>query len=357
MDGLHVSHAYPFFHRLEVFGDRMTVVSPDSKTLRALTFDGRELWRRPIVGDPMVGRYDAMHVYVQEDNAVRRLRVTDGAVEKLLDLPTQQRFNWDSAKGLVYLTDRRFERNTFQLLDPDSRQPIWQRDDIESVLHVEGNLLVVATATREYDSNDRSFTTRDVAVTGLNRRTGDVRWRVALNHRAGFVQAADVPPCLVVIDEGAAGGLLCIEPGSGRTLGRRAHETTWGLSYLDVVADGDRVAFLENIPHSDDAFLRFAAVPSFEVTESLRLAGAEPMLSLHGHHVLVRGLYRAFCFDRQTGSRRWQRALVGEWTLLNDEILLSDYDQRRSRARLVMLDLASGRERVILAEPANLPGQ
>ena len=209
IDSLHVSHAYPFFHHLEVFGDRVTAVSPDAKTLRALTFDGRELWRRPIVGDPMVGRYDAAHLYVQEENAVLRLRSTDGAVEWLFDVQTDQRFVTDSTNGLVYLTDRRFERHMFQLLDPNSRRAIWQREDIESILHVEDNLLVVATATREYDKNGRSFTTRDVAVTGLDRGTGDIRWRVALNHRAGFVRAAAASACLVVIDEGADGGLLC----------------------------------------------------------------------------------------------------------------------------------------------------
>lgn len=350
-DILHVSYAYPVFYRLEVFGDRLTAVSPDLKTLRGLTFDGRELWRRSIVGDPLVARYDDAHLYVQEENTVLRLRVTDGTVERLFDVPEHQRFVRDRTNGLVYLIDQRFERNTFQLLNPDSRRPMWQREDIETILHVEQDLLVVATATREYDANQRSFSTRDVAVTGLDRRAGEVRWRVALNSNNGFVRAAALSACLVVIDEGAGGGLVCVDPASGRILGRRAHSTTWGLSYADVVPEGDHVAFLESGTSGGDMFLRFASVPSFEVTESLRLAGNEPTLSLHGNHVFIKGLYRAFCFDRQTGDPRWDRALVGEWKLLEDEILLSDYDRRRKHARLVMLNVASGRERVILSEP------
>lgn len=354
-DIVHVSYAYPFFYRLEVFGDRFTAVSPDSKTLRGLTFDGRELWRRSIVGDPLVARYDDAHLYVQEENTVLRLRVTDGAVEELLDVPKHQRFVKDSTNGLVYLIDRRFERNAFQLLDPDSRQPTWQREDIESILHVEQNLLVVATATREYDANRRSFSTRDVAVTGLDRRAGEVRWRVALNSHTGFVRAAAASACLVVIDEGVSGGLICIDPVSGRILGRRPHSTTWGLSYPDVVAERDQVAFLEKKTSGSETFVQFASVPSFEVTKSLRLAGNEPTLSLQGNHVFIKGLYRALCFDRQTGNQRWDHSLVGEWKLLEDQILLSDYDKRRKRARLVMLDVASGRERVILSEPSSLP--
>ena len=58
LDLVHVSEGYPFFHQLEIFGDRFTVVSPDSKTLRGLTFEGREIWRRSIVGDPLMARYD-----------------------------------------------------------------------------------------------------------------------------------------------------------------------------------------------------------------------------------------------------------------------------------------------------------
>lgn len=356
-DILHVSYAYPFFYRLEVFGDRFTAVSPDSKTLRGLTFDGRELWRRSIVGDPLVARYDDAHLSVQEYNTVLRLRVTDGAVEKLFDVPEHQRFVRDRTNGLVYLIGQRFERNTFQLLDPDSRRPMWRREDIESILHVEQDFLIVATATREYDANRRSFSTHDVSVTGLDRRAGEVRWRVALNNNSVFVRAVAVSACLVVIDEGAGGGLVCIDPASGRILGRRAHSTTWGLSYPDVVAEGDQVAFLESTTSGGETFLRFASVPSFEVTESLRLGGNEPTLSLHGNHVFIKGLYRAACFDRHTGDRRWQRALVGEWKLLDDRILLSDYDRRRKRARLVMLDVASGSARVILSEPSSLPPQ
>lgn len=292
----YVSYAYPFFHRLEVFGDRFTAVSPDSETLRGLTFDGREIWRRPIGGDPLVARYDEAHLYIQEENAVFRLRVADGAAEKLFDVPEHQRFVRDRTNGLVCLIDRRFDRHTFQLLDPDSRRPIWQREDIEDILLVEHGLLVAATATREYDAAGRSYSTRNVAVTGLNRRTGEVRWRVALTSFAGFVRAAAVSRCLVVIDEGAGGGLMCIDPASGRILGRRAHSTAWGLSYPDVSADGDRVAFLERQTNGGGTFLRFASVPSFEVTRSVWLASKEPSLSLERDHVFIKGLYRAACF-------------------------------------------------------------
>jgi hypothetical protein len=68
LEMMHVSEAYPFFHQLEIFGDRLTVVSPDSETLRGLTFEGREVWRRSIVGDPLVARDDEGHLYIQEHN-------------------------------------------------------------------------------------------------------------------------------------------------------------------------------------------------------------------------------------------------------------------------------------------------
>jgi hypothetical protein len=40
--------------------------------------------------------------------------------------------------------------------------------------------------------------------------------------------------------------------------------------------------------------------------------------------------------------------------MLEDQILLGDYDERREQARLVMLDVGSGRERVILSEPSRV---
>jgi outer membrane protein assembly factor BamB len=356
-DITHVSYAYPFFHRLEVFGDRFTAVSPDSETLRGLTFDGREIWRRPIAGETLVARYDEAHLYIQEGNAVFRLRAADGAAERLFDVPEHQRFVMDRTNDLVYLIDRRFDRHTFQLLDPDSRRPIWQREDIEDVLLVEHGLIVAATATREYDAAGRSYSTRDLAVTGLDRKTGDVRWRLALNSDAGFARAAAVSPCLVVIDEGAGGGLICVDPASGRILGRRAHSTAWGLSYPDVSADGDQVAFLERQTNGGGTFLRFASVPSFEVTRSVWLASKEPSLSLERDHVFTKGLYRAAYFDRQTGERQWERDHVGEWKLLGGHILISDYRSWRRHARLVLLDLASGHERVLVDEPASLPAR
>jgi outer membrane protein assembly factor BamB len=362
VDLMHVSEGYPFFHQLEIFGDRFTVVSPDSKTLRGLTFEGREMWRRSIVGDPLVARYDEGHLSVQELNTVLRLTAADGAPERLFDVPEHQRFVIDATYGLVYLTDQRFERNTFQLLDPDSRRPVWHREDIERLLHVEKDVLVVATARRDYDANRQSFSTRDLAVTGLDRRNGEVRWRVALGNTAGYVRSAVVSPCLVVIDEAAAGGLVCIDPASGRVLGKRAHSRlpeglSIGLGYLDVAAQGNQVAFLESNIDGGDTFLRFASVPSFEVTQTLQLAGNERSLSLQGEHVFTKGLYRAICFDRRTGKERWQRTLVGEWKLLGDRVLLTDYDKRQKNARIVMVDLASGSERVIISEPASLAQQ
>ena len=259
-------------------------------------------------------------------------------------------------------TDQRFERNTFQLLDPDSRRPVWHREDIEQLLHVEKDVLVVGTARREYEANRGSFSTRDLAVTGLDRRTGEVRWRLALGNVGGYVRSAVVSPCLVIIDEAASGGLVCIDPASGRILGKRAHSRlseglSIGLGYPDVAVQGNQVAFLENNIDGGDTFLRFASVPSFEVTQTLQLAGNEPALSLQGDHVFTKGLYRANCFDRRTGKERWQRALVGEWKLLGDRVLVSDYDKRQKHARIVMIDPTSGSERVIISEAASLSQQ
>jgi len=87
------------------------------------------------------------------------------------------------------------------------------------------------------------------------------------------------------------------------------------------------------------------------------LASKEPSLSLERDLVFIKGLYRAACFDRQTGERQWERDLVGEWKLLGDRILLSDYRSWRKHARLVVLDAARGHERVIVDEPARLPGR
>jgi outer membrane protein assembly factor BamB len=264
--------------------------------------------------------------------------------------------------GWCTLTDQRFDRNTFQLLDQDSRRPVWHREDIERLLHVEKDVLVVATARREYEANRGSFSTRDLAVTGLARRTGEVRWRVALGNVGGYVLSAVVSSCLVVIDEAASGGLICIDPASGRILGKRAHSRlpeglAIGLGYPDVAAQGNQVAFLESNIDGGDTFLRFASVPSFEVAQTLQLAGNEPALSLQGDHVFTKGLYRAICFDRRTGKEQWQRALVGEWKLLENRVLLSDYDKGQKHARIVIIDPDSGSERVIISERASLPQQ
>jgi outer membrane protein assembly factor BamB len=359
LDLVHVSEGYPFFHQLEIFGDCLTVVSPDSKTLRGLTFEGREIWRRSIVGDPLVARYDEGHLYVQQQNTVLRLRAADGTAERLFDVPEHQRFVRDSTYGLVYLTDQRFDRNTFQLLDPDSRRPVWHREDIEQLLHVEKDVVVVATARREYQANRGSYSTRDMAVAGLDRGKGEVRWRLALGNVGGYVRSAVVSPCLVIIDEAASGGLICVDPASGRVLGKRAHSRLpeWqplGLGYPDVAVQGNQVVFLESDLDGGETLLRVASVPSFEVTQTLQLAGNEPALSLQGDFIFTTGLYRTICFDRRTGKERWQRALVGEWKLIGDRALVSEYDKSRKHARLVSIDLASGSERVLISEPASL---
>jgi len=354
MDIVLCDPAYPVFNQFEVFGDRFTAVSPDSKTLRAWTWAGRDLWRRPMVGHALVAREDDAHLSVQEENTILRVRVTDATTEKLFDVPEHQRFVSDRTHGLVYLIDQRFDKNTFQLLDPRSRRSIWQREDIERILHVEQNLIVVSTVRREYDANESSYTTRDVAVIGLDRKTGEVRWRIPLNGPTVYVRAASVPPCLVVIDDGPGGGLLCVETASGRILGRRADPRTWGFSYWDVVADGNHVVVLERTTN-DETFLRFDSVPSFEVTASLRLASFEPSVSFDRTHIFLKGLYRGICFDRQTGTQRWKRDAMGDWKLLGDHILLGNYGKWRGRARIIVLDIESGREHVIVDEPADFP--
>jgi outer membrane protein assembly factor BamB len=351
------SIVYPHFSDIEVFGDRFIALSPDHKTLRALTFEGRELWRRSFA-DPFIMRLDDAHLQVQEGNAVLRVRAADGAAEVLFQSPEHQILRADRTNGLLYLTDRRFEVNAFQLLDNEPSRPLWKRDDVESVLEVMPERLVAITVKRTYDADGKSFTRSDAAVTALDRKTGDSLWRVALkDDQAAVVKAASVAACLVVTDGAPGGGLLCIDRSSGRVIGRRANPPESDFfDYADVVHYGDGIAFLERGSDAGEAFLRFASVPSFDVKESIRLLDGEMFnVWLHGDFVLTQGLYSAACFDRRTGRRRWERGQVGDWEILKDQILLSDYDRRRRRARLVLLDIASGKERVLLSEAVKFP--
>jgi hypothetical protein len=41
--------------------------------------------------------------------------------------------------------------------------------------------------------------------------------------------------------------------------------------------------------------------------------------------------------------------------MLGDRILLSDFDERQKRARLVIVEIATGDQQVIVLEPAEFP--
>jgi hypothetical protein len=93
-----------------------------------------------------------------------------------------------------------------------------------------GHIPAAEALRLEYSANEKSYTTGDLALVGLGRREGDVRWRLVM-HNQMSVPAAVVSKCLVVIDQGAAGGLLCIDPAScpPRRRGRRERKTACSL--------------------------------------------------------------------------------------------------------------------------------
>jgi outer membrane protein assembly factor BamB len=261
LDLVHVTEGYPFFHKLEVFGDRFTTVAPDIKTVRGLTFDGRETWRRPLAANALVERHNDEFLYVQDDRTVFNVRGSDGVAERLFDVPEHKQFVWHPESGAMFFVDERFDKYAFQLLDPKSRQAMWTSENVRSILHGDETRLVVASMKRNYANDRLSFTETDVAIAGIDRRTGDVRWRIPLRTASSFFRIANVPACIVVLDEGAEGGLSCIDRATGQVLGRRPHSTPYGFGYTDVVAVGDQVAFLER--DGDRHVLRFATVPSF----------------------------------------------------------------------------------------------
>jgi outer membrane protein assembly factor BamB len=348
MDLVHVLEGYPFFHNLEVFGDRFTAVAPDSKTLRGFTFDGSETWRRSLAANALVERRNDQNLYVQEERTVFDVRASDGTAERFLEVPEHQQFGWHRESGAVYLVDDRFDKYAFQLLDPNSRRPMWMSENVQSILDGDQTRFVVASMKRHYATDRLSFTETDVAIAGLDRRTGEIRWRIPLHNSPASFRFASVPACVVILDEGGAGGLSCVDRATGNVLGKRPHASPFGFSYTDVVAVGDQVAFLER--EGDAHALRFAAVPSFEITKSLRIPTVEPTLTLHRDFILMKGLERAVCLDRQSGKQLWERARVGEWILRGDQILIGDYDTSAQRARLVLVDPASGNETILLTE-------
>jgi outer membrane protein assembly factor BamB len=347
---VHVTEGYPFFHKLEIFGDRFTAVAPDIKTVRGLTFDGREAWRRPLSANALVERHNDEFLYVQDDRAVLNVRALDGSAERLFEIPEHQQFAWHPESGAMYLVDERFDKYAFQLLDPASRRPMWTSENVQSILYGDETRLVVASMRRNYASDRKSFTETEIAIAGLDRRTGEVHWRIALNSTSASFRIANVAACIVVLDEGAGGGLSCIDRATGQVLGSRPHSTPYGFGYTDVVGVGDQLAFVES--DGDSHALRFAAVPSFEITKSLRIATVEPELTLHRNFILMKGIERAVCLDRETGKQLWQRVRVGAWIVRGDQILVSDYNKETQLARLVMVDPASGNERVLLTETA-----
>jgi hypothetical protein len=78
----------------------------------------------------------------------------------------------------------------------------------------------------------------------------------------------------------------------------------------------------------------------------------EPELTLHGHFILMKGIERAVCLDRETGKQLWERVRVGDWIVRGEQILVSDYSKRAQQARLLLVDPSSGKERVLLTETA-----
>ena len=352
------SIVYPHFSAIEAFGDRFTAVSPDGRSLRCLTLDGRELWRRSLTADARVARYDREGLLVQEESTVLLVRVADGRSEELFKIPEHQIFVRDSQNGIEYLTDRRFEVNALQLLEPATRRPLWKRGDIETIIGAWADLIVVVTARRTYDAGHQSYTTGDAAIEAVERESGRTRWRVVLkDEQAVGVEGIVTAECVVAIDRAPGGGLLCIDAVSGRIVGRRDNPTDFGLlDYPDVVADSGGIAFLEGGSRDGEAFLRFASVPSFSVRESVRLVDGEMFqVTLHDVYVITRGLYSAAAFERRTGRRLWERGQVGDWRVLDRRILFSDYDRRRRHARIGVLEIATGRERIILRERADFP--
>jgi outer membrane protein assembly factor BamB len=350
VDLLHVTEGYPFFHKLQVFGDRFTAVAPDLKTLRGFTFEGRETWRRSLTANALVERRNDEHLYVQEDRTVLNVRASDGTAERLFEVPEHHQFAWHPESGTMYFVDERFDKYAFQLLDPNSRRPLWTSANVNSVLYGDETRLVVASTKRNYAGDRRSYTETDVAIAGLDRRTGEVRWRVDLGSSPAFFKIANVAACIVILHVGATGGLSCIDRATGQVLGTRPHASPHGFGYADIIAVGDDVAFVER---DGDAYaLRFAAVPSFEISKSLRISTVEPELTLHRDFVLMKGIERAVCLDRQTGKQLWERARVGAWIVRGDQILVSDYNKSTQLARLVIVDPASGNERILMSEAA-----
>jgi hypothetical protein len=349
---------FPTFSEPMVLSDTLVFASPNSDRLIATDLQGRKLWERRLGKHDSYDRYDSEQILLQRGTRVSLLNVRSLGERRLGRVAGKQRVWIDPEERLVVSESSDFSKPRFAVHDFASLQILWSRSDIQSLEAMTSDTLFVVVTKRHYERGGGSYSVSDGTLVALDRRTGAERWRLKLHDENGWVRARICDSRLVRIDGLSPSLLRMVDPRTGTSLFRELSSDSFTSHFNDLACEEDHVLLLESHGGSGDV-LRTVRLDDLSTLDALPVPAKENIFFHRiGDVVLTSGIYSIAAFDRASREKKWE---IKDQRLLGSPIGPSVYasynDDARNRAVLERIDLATGEEHELYAEPLPPPSQ
>jgi outer membrane protein assembly factor BamB len=343
--GLEARFGHPY-----IFADRIVFTSADGTHLIALDKKGQLKWELAFSRRIFEQRTEDDGFLVQSGQDVYWIDASTGQKSGLRIMPENELLIVGFDKSFLAAADSRFDHKHIRFINSADGSTLWESDKIESLVDVTPSTIIAEAADRKYDDKDRSYQREREAICGFDRKTGLEKWSLPLSWPA--VTSMRVGKYLVVVDmirmfslpPGHDRKLIILNPDTGEVLSQREgnFDDLWPLD--------DSMAVFEGIRGTTQSEFYLCTLPSCAKGSSISLFAREILtVRLYGNYIITAGLYDSACFSRSTGKRLWEKGSL-EWSEpFDDQMIVTDYARHDRAARIVSIDLATGKERVLFS--------
>ena len=319
----------------------------DGPSQRVICVDeeGRKRWQKKIGDFSSLLEWNEEAFLMQRGTNVCAIQGASGEERHLFALRNKSaRLGFDANTRTLYCLEEDSEDRQFQLLQMPDGKVQWTVSRVETVLFPNESLVLCLTGIR--NRSNGGYTFAQMAVEARERATGKPLWKLPLaeDHRVPFLHAVSVGEYVIILD--ADTRLVCLRARDGKRVQMTEVVRDSRERILDLAVQGQRLVFLTWNPYT----LHFCSVPDLREEKKLELASIEiAHFEFYGPYLLTGAVMRRTCFA-EDGRLLWEKRQVNCTRPLDGKIYFTSEGPQYEKAQMGLIDLATGREKVLYEE-------
>ena len=344
------SFVFPTYSKPVFVDNTVVVLSPDQMTLIGVSKAGKKLWQRRLPAEGSLITTGSGQTLLTQGASASSLNPKDGTLTpQFTTNPRVDQLHYHPETNLFWGPLEK-EESTLALFDGSTYACLTKQKNTESLAYADADLIVLAKGHRK-STKGGGFSFSRGWIEALNRKTMRKLW--SADYQKEPWPYHDVVRCGAYMISEDGSDLLAIDINSGEVRRSPAVKHQDALGPNGLRNDNGSLIYLTSRLNRDDfkqndQILYKLSVPDFKVLERRVVKVIEASTSEKvGSLLITDSLYRTACF-RRDGTKLWERFQLNRTRAIDGMIYFSDYNE--GVARMGVLEIATGKQRILLSE-------